>query len=285
MPPQPPPAAAASSHTRFGFPRMKLINVVTVFFLVCPLVFYVLAQLDVPLGMIFFVWIGIFNLMIVAQFWSLANDIYSKEEGERLLVIVGLGASLGAVAGAAPGRSSDRALRRPPVDAARRRRARHPARAHQLHRPDGARPPPAGPTKVNAARAEQRLRHGVPDAVPAADGPDADDGELDQYDREYILGSIVKDNAAATIAAGRAGGLTEGQIIGNFYAKYFSLVNALGLFLQLFVVSRIIKHRGVAFAVMVLPALSFGVYNVLIFVPFSTRCWRPKFSRIRPTTR
>ena len=82
------------------FPRMKLINVVTVFFVVCPLVFYVLAQVGVPLGMIFFVWIGIFNLMIVAQFWSFANDVYSKEEGERLLVIVGLGASLGAVAGA-----------------------------------------------------------------------------------------------------------------------------------------------------------------------------------------
>jgi hypothetical protein len=46
-----------------------------------------------------FVWIGIFSL-IVAQFWSFANDVYSKEEGERLLVIVGVGASLGAVAGA-----------------------------------------------------------------------------------------------------------------------------------------------------------------------------------------
>jgi uncharacterized membrane protein YfcA len=38
--------------------------------------------------------------VIVAQFWSFANDVYTKEEGERLLVIVGLGASLGAVAGA-----------------------------------------------------------------------------------------------------------------------------------------------------------------------------------------
>ena len=82
------------------FPRMKLINVVTVFFIICPPVFYLLAQLGVPLGMIYFVWIGIFNLMIVAQFWSFANDVYSKEEGERLFVIVGLGASLGAVAGA-----------------------------------------------------------------------------------------------------------------------------------------------------------------------------------------
>ena len=48
------------------------------------------------------------------------------------------------------------------------------------------------------------------------------------------------------IAAGTAGGLSEGQIIGDFYAKYFSLANATGLLLQLFVVSRIIKHRGVA---------------------------------------
>ena len=62
--------------------------------------FYVLAQFGVPLAMIYFVWIGIFSLMIVAQFWSFANDVYTKEEGERLLVIVGLGASLGAVAGA-----------------------------------------------------------------------------------------------------------------------------------------------------------------------------------------
>ena len=82
------------------FPRMKLINTVTVFFIACPPIFYVLAQLGVPLGAIYFVWIGVFSLMIVSQFWSFANDIYSKEEGERLLVIVGLGASLGAVAGA-----------------------------------------------------------------------------------------------------------------------------------------------------------------------------------------
>jgi len=82
------------------FPRMRLINIVTMFFVACPLAFYLLAQFHVPLGSIYFVWIGIFSLMIVTQFWSFANDVYAKEEGERLLVLVGLGASLGAVAGA-----------------------------------------------------------------------------------------------------------------------------------------------------------------------------------------
>src|SRR5690349_19385374 len=66
------------------FPRMRLINVVTLFFAACPVLFYVLASAHVRLGVIFFIWIGIFNLMIVAQFWSFANDVYTKQQGERL---------------------------------------------------------------------------------------------------------------------------------------------------------------------------------------------------------
>src|SRR5580765_3384052 len=250
------------------FPRMKLINVVTVFFLVCPVVFYVLAQLNVPLGMIFFVWIGIFNLMIVAQFWSLANDIYSKEEGERLLVIVGLGASLGAVAGAG---AADRLIA--PVGVLQLMLLGAGVLGIQLvltnyiDRVERGRRPPA-PTKVNAARPSNAFSMVFQTRYLLLMALMLMMANWINTTGEYILGSIVKDNAAATIAAGAAGGLTEGQIIGGFYAKYFTLVNATGLFLQLFVVSRVIKHRGVAFAVMVLPALSFGVYNVLIFVPF-----------------
>ncbi|MDE0829994.1 MAG: hypothetical protein OSB03_12420 [Vicinamibacterales bacterium] len=36
-------------------------------------------------------------MMIVAQFWGFSNDLYTKDEGERLFAIVGFGASLGAV--------------------------------------------------------------------------------------------------------------------------------------------------------------------------------------------
>ena len=77
-------------------PRMKLINTVTVFFAVCPVLFYGLHHAGVSLYVIFFIWIGIFSLMIIAQFWAFANDVYTKEEGERLFVIVGFG---GAAAG------------------------------------------------------------------------------------------------------------------------------------------------------------------------------------------
>ena len=259
-----------------AFPRIKLINVVTVFFILCPVTFYVLGHFGVPLGMIYFVWIGIFSLMIVSQFWSFANDVYTKEEGERLLVIVGLGASLGAVAGA---RVADWLI--------------EPFGVNQLMLL-GAGVLGAELLLTNYIDRTERSRRFAAQAAKAASAPAAKARPPAQNvfgmvfrtrylllmalmilvinwinaTGEYILGSIVKDHAAAMVADGTAAGLSEGQIIGDFYAKYFSLANVAGLLLQLFVVSRIIKHRGVAWAVMVLPAISFGVYNVLIFVPW-----------------
>jgi len=251
-----------------AYSRIKLINVVTTFFILCPVGFYLLARLGVPLGMIYFVWIGIFNLMIVAQFWSFANDVYSKEEGERLFVIVGFGASLGAVAGS---RIADRLI--------------EPFGVLQLMLLG------AGVLAVQLLLTnyvDRIERHRRPPAVKAATAKTAYTNAFAMVFQtrylllmglmlmmlnwinttgEYILGSIVKNHVTAMIAAGQGNGLSEGQLIGDFYAKYFTLVNITSLLLQLFVVSRVVKHRGVAWALMVLPALSFGAYNVLMFIP------------------
>ena len=251
-----------------AFPRMKLINVVTICFIITPIVFYVLGQLGVPLGMIYFVWIGVFSLMIVAQFWSFANDVYSKEEGERLFVIVGFGASLGAVAGSLV---ADRLI--------------EPFGVMQLMLLGAA----VLGLQLFLTNFVDRIERGRRPATPkAAAKATASGGAFAMVFRtrylllmglmlmmlnwinttgEYILGSIVKDMATATIASGQANGLTEGQLIGDFYAKYFTYVNVVGLLLQLFVVSRIVKHWGVSWAVMVLPVLSFGAYNILVFIP------------------
>ena len=84
---------------------------------------------------------------------------------------------------------------------------------------------------------------------------------------EYILGHIVKANAENLIAAGQAGGMSEGEIIGDFYSKYFTYVNILSLVIQLFVVSRIVKYWGIHWAIMILPCISLCAYNILAFVP------------------
>jgi ATP:ADP antiporter, AAA family len=252
------------------FPRMKLINIVTIFFVICPPVFYALAQAGVSLGVIYFVWVGIFNLMIVAQFWSFANDVYSKEEGERLFVIVGFGASLGAVAGAVvaeqmiePFGVLQLMLMGAGVLALQLLLTNYVDRIERGRRPAAARKAQGGPP-VNAFAMVFQTRYLLLIGLMLM--------MLNWINTtgEYILGSIVKDNAVATIAAGEAPGLSEGQLIGDFYARYFSLVNGVGLLMQLFVVSRIVKHFGVAWAVMVLPALSFGAYNILVFMPTLT---------------
>lgn len=83
------------------YPRRRLINLVTLFFAACCLVFFIAGQAGARIGIAFYIWIGIFNAMIVAQFWGFANDLYTNDEGERLFPIVQVGGALGAIVGAA----------------------------------------------------------------------------------------------------------------------------------------------------------------------------------------
>jgi len=81
------------------FPRRRLINVVTWLFAGALGVLCLMGLAGLPLGIVFFVYGSIFGSMIVAQFWSFANDIYRRDEGERLFPIIAFGASLGGVIG------------------------------------------------------------------------------------------------------------------------------------------------------------------------------------------
>jgi AAA family ATP:ADP antiporter len=80
-------------------PRRRLMNIVTPAFVLCFAVFFVLARLGLPVGIPFYAFLAVFNVMILAQFWSFANDVYTEEAGKRLFPVVGIGGSAGAVAG------------------------------------------------------------------------------------------------------------------------------------------------------------------------------------------
>ena len=254
-----------------GLSRKRLINVVTWFFVACLVLFFLAAQIGLHIGIVFFLWIGIFNLMIVAQFWSFANDVYTKEEGERLFAIVGFGASLGAVVGA---RAADRLIEPLGINPLlllgalllvcqmlltnyvdRRERQRRSTRPQ----PRPAASKASGSTNGFAIVFHSRYLMLIAIMLMLLN--------LVNTTGEYILGSIVEHAARAAVDSGRAGGLSQGQLIGDFYSKYFTMVNVLGLLLQLFVVSRVVKHFGVGVAVMIMPAISLGAYNVLAFFP------------------
>jgi AAA family ATP:ADP antiporter len=56
--------------------------------------------------------------------------------------------------------------------------------------------------------------------------------------------------------------------IGRFYADFFRFVNLLGMFLQLFVVSRLIKWGGIRAGLFWLPIIALGTYGLVLFLPF-----------------
>ena len=83
-------------------PRHILITWTTLFFISNIVIFYFLNLGGMPIktmGIIFFIWIGVFNYFVVAQFWGFANDLYSNEVGKRIFPLIALGATSGAVVG------------------------------------------------------------------------------------------------------------------------------------------------------------------------------------------
>ena len=80
--------------------RVWLLSGMTLFF-ISNLVLFVLALgAGMNIGVVYYIWLGIFSFMIVSQFWAFANDIYTEEQGKRLFPVVMIGATSGGLAGA-----------------------------------------------------------------------------------------------------------------------------------------------------------------------------------------
>ena len=253
--------------------RIPLIGAVTLFFASNLIIFYFLGAAGVHLGVAFYLWLGIFNLMVPAQLWAFANDIYTKERGARLFPIVGIGSSLGAWVGAL-------------------------VAAQMFGR--------LGPYRLMLVGASglvvcllltlwtnQRETSGGQDldsqaSLATVDQPLGKDGgfQLVMGQRyllyiallmvvlntvntvgEFILGSFVAAEAGRAVAAGTAGGLDQAGFIGSFYGSFYANVNLLGFLMQLFLVSRVFKYVGVRGALFVMPLVALASYTSLAFFP------------------
>ncbi len=87
------------------WPRGKLVTWATLFCMSNMVIFWFLqpdfffANLPIS-GVFFYLWVGMFGVFVVAQFWAFAADVYSDEEGRRLIPMVAIGATAGAAFGA-----------------------------------------------------------------------------------------------------------------------------------------------------------------------------------------
>jgi AAA family ATP:ADP antiporter len=78
---------------------------------------------------------------------------------------------------------------------------------------------------------------------------------------EYILGRSILEHANVLAAA-----TTNFDIeayIGSFYGSFFFWVNIATLLIQAFLVSRIVKHLGMAGALFILPIIALGAYSLV----------------------
>lgn len=256
-------------------PRRRLINVVTAFFVACLPAFYALAERGAHIGLVFFLWIGVFSLMVIAQFWAYANDLYSPAEGKRLFAVIAFGASSGSVAGSwVSGRLIDvigvNALLLAAavvlavslalfnaidgLNGRQRAAARGPSPGSADHS-QGA----IGGEGAFALVLRNRYLLGMALVILLLNWVNSAG--------EYVLSSIVKHAAADEIAAGRLLPAQQGHFIGSFFADYFQLVNVIGMVLQLFFVSRLVKWLGVPVALCVLPVVALGSYGVAALLP------------------
>jgi AAA family ATP:ADP antiporter len=88
-------------------PRQRFITLSYRFFAANILAFFLLFHLlgegtaSVWAGRVFFVWTSVFNLFVVSVFWAFMVDIFHGDQAKRLFGFIGVGGTLGGIAGAA----------------------------------------------------------------------------------------------------------------------------------------------------------------------------------------
>jgi AAA family ATP:ADP antiporter len=83
-------------------PRARFIPIVNHFFVANLALFWLLLTLDIEtviVARVFFVWVSVFNLFVVAVFWSFMADLFTSEQGKRLFGFIGAGGTAGALLG------------------------------------------------------------------------------------------------------------------------------------------------------------------------------------------
>ena len=267
------PVIAAFSRLASRVPRHLLVTWVTVFCISNLLVFVALGRAGVPvsiMGIVFFVWIGIFNLTIPAQFWGFANDLYDEESGRRLFPLIALGASLGGVAGPLVARrviphvgcygmmlvtAGVLLLTIALTWVAHARNLReHPHSAGWLPDPRTRPLDPGGgfrlvlDSRYLLAIAAMVLLYNFVNALG-----------------EYMFSDLQRSVALRELGPGAAGSAELQNYIGAAFAGYQWLGNVIGLFVQVFLVSRLFRWIGVGGALLLLPLIALGGYGFASF--------------------
>ena len=240
--------------------RMKLVYGVTAFFVVNIVMFGLAVHAGVHhIGVFFYVWVGLFSLSIVAQFWSYANDIYTKDAGDRLFPVIGVGMVAGSPVGAWIAERMFNAHLSPPLMLylAATLLLTTAGLYFVVNRTgSGARQTAAAKAKIGGKSAFSLVfssRYILLIVVLLI--------LLNVVNTvgEYILSHLVVVHAAEAAAADPS--FDKNAYIGAFYGSYFLWVNIAAVLMQALVAPRLVKRFGLAGVLFALPFMALGAYG------------------------
>ena len=79
--------------------KTRLVQLVTIFFIATLLIFYFIYESGRLMHFPFYIWVGIYGTMLIAQFWALAAGHFNVKSGQRLFGLLVAGVALGALVG------------------------------------------------------------------------------------------------------------------------------------------------------------------------------------------
>ncbi len=251
------------------FDSYRYMQVVTAVCVATLLLFALAGKAGLPVSVPYFVWLGAYSVLIIAQFWAFASELYSREAGERLFVIIALGASLGAWIGSALSRELVEymdAYGLMVCGAFTLFLSALPTRRATLSVPAGSR----GDTEREVSGGQASVFAGFQMVLSQRYlmlmFAFVIMLNLVNTTGEYLLAAILEDLYTQGSAEG-AIAVDKGTYVGRFYSTFYFVVNLLGVLIQFFLVSRLIRWGGFGVAFALTPVLVFLGYAVFALLP------------------
>lgn len=256
-------------------PRNRLVAGVTLFFSLNLVLFYAASATSglaasLGLSLAFFVWVGIFNMMLVAQLWAFANDVYDPERGKRLFVVVGLGASIGAIAGAAIKAALARwfdVFEMLLVSAAALVGVAVIAEVVHRRHPAAVTTAPKQAAKAASIAPRGGFRLVAREKYLSLLAAFSLLFTFVNTNGEYMLGKLIQEAAVEAAGAGPASTDQRRAFIDTAYNSFYGWTNGLSFVLQFFLVSRVVQRFGISRAFFILPVIAFADGLAVSIVP------------------
>jgi AAA family ATP:ADP antiporter len=252
--------------------RLYFLIGVTGFFISNIILFYLASLAGVLfLGFIFYIWVGIFSVAMVAQFWSFCNDIYPRSAGERLFPII----AIGATAGSPLGSKIAELLSDLPA-------------FQIILLTSGILIIYLGISLVvhfrEAHSSQMRKNSAEHEEIPLKKGG----GFALVFRNPYtlllafliLLLNFVNtggENILSEVVMSAARAVSPDNMsvfVQEFYGNFFFWVNIIAFLVQALLVSRIVKYTGMKGILLILPIVAFGAYGLIAFgVGLATIRW------------